>query len=181
MHFQCIFPGSPIFDSFKHIDTPPTILLELAEGGDVSDLFVGTVDRPTQWRLAKEIAEVPPWPGTGALQAAGLCVPFSLQGMDCLHNQVPFPYAHRDLKGAPSTSGLGDGWGWGRVLPLLPPLASGMNIFLTKDYHAKLADFDFLIEIPEGVLVSGFSLFLATIRRDLTASRFPHHKNICTS
>eukprot|EP00667_Euglena_gracilis_P004493 EG_transcript_4519 len=92
-----------VFEEVK----PPTILLELAEGGDVSDLLIGNVDLPTQWRLAKEIAEA----------------------LFCLHTHVPFPYAHRDLK--------------------------GMNVFLTKDLHAKLADFDFLIEIPEGVLVSG--------------------------
>jgi len=86
---------------------PPTILLELAEGGDLSDLFMGHVDLPTQWRLAKEIADA----------------------LHVLHNHTPFPYAHRDLK--------------------------GMNVFLTKDLHAKVADFDFLIEIPEGVMVSG--------------------------
>lgn len=39
--------------------------------------------------------------------------------------------------------------------PAISHSPAGMNVFLTKDLHAKLADFDFLIEIPEGVLVSG--------------------------
>jgi predicted Ser/Thr protein kinase len=77
----------------------PVLVLELARGGDVDDLYACEIARPLQWRLAREVADA----------------------VNALHTSTP-PIAHRDLKGA--------------------------NVLLSKDLHAKLADFDMALPVP---------------------------------
>ena len=64
----------------------------------------------------------------------------------------PFPLSHRDIK--------------------------GMNVFLTKDLHAKLADFDFLLEIPEGVVVNGLCGTPGYIAPEMFTGDYDHRCDI---
>ena len=83
---------------------PVCIIMELCEGGDVSQLWTkspgfNAIAPPLQWRILYELA----------------------QAINVLHTRTP-PMMHRDIKGA--------------------------NVFLDKDLHVKLADFDLVLDAP---------------------------------
>uniref|UniRef100_A0A7S4G650 Protein kinase domain-containing protein n=1 Tax=Eutreptiella gymnastica TaxID=73025 RepID=A0A7S4G650_9EUGL len=74
------------------------------------------------------------------------------RAMQYLHEFQPAPYSHRDIK--------------------------PMNVFLTKDRQVRLADFDFLVEIPEGAKVDGVKGSPGYLAPEMVKGGYDHRTDI---